>query len=51
MYFLAKNRLSLTTTFEKLVQLQIANGDEVLQQHVEEGAHDQYTSKFLESYC
>ena len=33
-YFLAKNRLSLTTTFDPLVQLQIANGDELLQQHV-----------------
>ena len=46
-YFLAKNRLSLTTTFDPPVQLQIANGDELLQQHVKEGPQNaQYTSKF-----
>ena len=46
-YFLAKNCLSLTTTFDPLVQLQIANGDELLQQHVKEGPQNaQYTSKF-----
>ena len=46
-YFLAKNRLPLTTTFDQVVQLQIANGDELLQQHVEEGPRNaQYTSKF-----
>ncbi len=45
-YFLAKNRLPLTTTFDPLVQLQIANGDELLQ-HVKEGPQNaQYTSKF-----
>ena len=46
-YFLAKNCLPLTTTFDPLVQLQIANGDEFLQQHVKEGPQNaQYTSKF-----
>ena len=46
-YFLANNRLPLTTTFDPLVQLQIANGDELLQQHVKEGPQNaQYTSKF-----
>ena len=46
-YFLAKNRLSLTTTFDPLVQLQIVNGDELLQQHVKKGPQNaQYTSKF-----
>ena len=46
-YFLAKNHLSLTTTFDSLVQLQIANGDKLLQQHVKEGPQNaQYTSKF-----
>ena len=46
-YFLAKNRLPLTTTFDPLVQLQIANGDELLQQHVKERPQNaQYTSKF-----
>ena len=45
-YFLAKNRLPLTTTFDPLAQLQIANGDELLQ-HVKEGPQNaQYTSKF-----
>ena len=46
-YFLAKNRLPLTTTFDPLVQLQIVIGDELLQQHVKEGPQNaQYTSKF-----
>ena len=46
-YFLAKNRMPLTTTFDSLVQWQIANGDELLQQHVKEGPQNaQYTSKF-----
>ena len=46
-YFLAKNRLPLITTFDQVVQLQIANRDELLQQHVEEGPRNaQYTSKF-----
>ena len=45
-YILAKNYLPLTTTFDPLVQLQIANGDELLQQHVKEGPQNaQYTSK------
>ena len=46
-YFLAKNRLPLTATFDRLVQLQITNGDELLQQHVKGGPQNaQYTSKF-----
>ena len=46
-YILAKNYLPLTTTFDPLVQLQITNGDELLQQHVKEGPQNaQYTSKF-----
>lgn len=46
-YFLAKNRLPLTTIYEQLVELQFANGDEILQHHVEEGLQNaQYTSKF-----
>ena len=36
-YFLAKNCLPLTTTFDDMIQLQIENGDEVLKQHVESG--------------
>ena len=46
-YLLAKNRLPLTTTFDQVVQLQIANGDELLQQHVEEGPRNaQYHQNF-----
>ena len=46
-YFLVKSRIPHTTTFEELVQLQIANGDDLLKQHVEQGASNaQYTSKF-----
>ena len=37
LYFLAKNRIPHTTTFEGLVQLQVANGDEILKQHIEQG--------------
>ena len=46
-YFLTKNRIPHTTTFEELVQLQIENGDDLLKQHVEHGpSNAQYTSKF-----
>ena len=45
--FLSKNRQPLTTTLDPLVQLQMANGDELLQQHVREGPQNaQHTSKF-----
>ena len=46
-YFLAKNRFPLTTTFDDMIQLQIENGDEVLKQHVESGPlNAQYTSNY-----
>ena len=46
-YFLAKNCLPLTTTFDDMIQLQIENGDEVLKQHVESGPlNAQYTSNY-----
>ena len=46
-YFLSKNRIPHTTTYSALVNLQIANGDEVLQQHVTSGpSNAQYTSLF-----
>ncbi len=46
-YFLAKNCLPLTTTFDQLVQLQMANGDTILEHHIETGPRNaQYTSKF-----
>ena len=47
-YFLTKKRIPHTTTFENIIELQIANGDELLKQHVEQGpSNAQYTSKFL----
>lgn len=46
-YFLVKHRIPHTTTFEDLVELQVANGDEILKQHVKDGpGNAQYTSKF-----
>ena len=47
MYFLARNHISHTTTYQQLVDLQIANGDARLKEHKEHGpANAQYTSKF-----
>ena len=46
-YFLIKNRIPHTTTYTQLVELQVANGDEALRRHIEEGASNaQYTSKY-----
>ncbi len=46
-YFLAKNRIPHTTTYSALVDLQIANGGELLQLHVTGGpSNAQYTSSF-----
>ena len=46
-YFLTKSRIPHTTTFEDIIELQIANGDALLKQHVEQGpSNAQYTSKF-----
>ena len=46
-YFLVKHRIPHTTTFEDLVELQVANGDEFLQKHIKDGpGNAQYTSKF-----
>ena len=46
-YFLTKKRIPHTTTFEDIIELQIANGDDLLKQHVEQGpSNAQYTSKF-----
>ena len=45
-YFLVKNHIPHTTTLSKLVNLQIANGDELLKHHVEGAANAQYTSSF-----
>ena len=46
-YLLTKSRIPHTTTFEEIIELQIANGDALLKQHVEHGpSNAQYTSKF-----
>ena len=46
-YFLTKKRIPHTTTFEDIMELQIANGDELLKQHVEQGpSNAQYTYRF-----
>ena len=46
-YFLAKNRILHTTVYPHLVDLQVANGDSLLQQHIKQSpANTQYTSKF-----
>ena len=46
-YFLAKNHIPHTTTYGNLVELLIANGDELLKHHTEEGGRNaQYTSSF-----
>ncbi len=43
-YFFAKNRIPHTTTYSALVDLQIANGDELLQRHITGGpSNAQYT--------
>ena len=47
-YFLTKSRIPHTSTFKERVELQIANGDDLLKQHVEQGpSNAKYTSKFL----
>ena len=46
-YFLTKSCIPHTTTFEDIIELQIANGDALLKQHVEQGpSNAQYASKF-----
>ena len=46
-YFLAKNRIPHTTEYPHLVALQVANGDELLEEHIKkDSSKAQYTSKF-----
>ena len=46
-YFLIQNKIPHTTVYPHLVQLQVANGDQLLEQHINEGpSNAQYTSKF-----
>ena len=46
-YFVAKNRLPLTTIYKEVVQLQVKNGDANLKQHLDQGPRNaQYVSNF-----
>ena len=46
-YFLAKNRIPHTTVYLHLVNLQVANGDNLLEQHIKQNpSNAQYTFKF-----
>ena len=46
-YFLAKNRIPHSTTYKELIELQVLNGDELLEKHLSEGpSNAQYTSRF-----
>ena len=46
-YFLVKNRIPHTTIYPHLIELQVANGDKVLQKHINQGSSNaQYTSSF-----
>ena len=46
-YFLAKNRIPHTTVYPHLVNLQVTNGDNLLEQHIKQNpSNAQYTSKF-----
>ena len=47
-YFLGKNRIPHTTIYPHLIELQVANGDKVLQKHINQGpSNAQYTSSFI----
>ena len=49
-YFLVKNRIPHTTTYSQLVELQVTNGDQLLEQHVNQNPlNAQYTSRFSAS--
>ena len=46
-YFLVKNRIPHTTVYPQLIELQVANGDQILEQHINKNPlNAQYTSKF-----
>ena len=46
-YFLVKNRIPHMTVYPNLIELHVANGDKLLQQHIKESpSNAQYTSKF-----
>ncbi len=49
-YFLAKNRIPHSTTYSQLVELQVTNGDQLLEQHINQHPlNAQYTSRFSAS--
>ena len=46
-YFLSKNRIHHSTTLKELIELQVLNGDELLEKPLSEGpSNAQYTSRF-----
>lgn len=46
-YFMIKNRIPHCSVYPHLIELQIANGDKLLEQHIKQSpANAQYTSKF-----
>ena len=46
-YFLAKNHILHSTTYKELIELQMLNGDELLEKHLSEGTSNaRYTSRF-----
>ena len=47
MYFLTKNRIPHPTTCKELIELQVLNGEELLEKHLSYGpSNAQYTSRF-----
>ena len=46
-YFLVKSRIPYSTTYKELIELQVVNGDMLLQKYISEGpSNAQYTSRF-----
>ena len=46
-YFLAKNLIPQSTTYNELIELQVFNGDELQEKHLGEGpSNAHYTSRF-----
>lgn len=46
-YFMVKNKLPHTTLYSSLIELQVLNGDTILEEHIKHNpANAQYTSKF-----
>ena len=46
-YFLARNHIPHSTTYKEFIEVQVLNGDELLEKHLSEGPSTaQYTSRF-----